>query len=176
MAASQRKSPDTVRPQPHRFRMNVPQADESVLAWMKVQDNPSLSLRMLVRENIERHGYIDVMNRPVDQLPKRGRPATSEEESAARPEPAPAAPALHLVPPAAAPDAPAASTDLDLTPDPAPVPELLGIAMQSPALAPALAAPASQPAAAVAPAPDPSLPEPPAGNQMDVNDIFTSIR
>ena len=71
----------TVKPQPHRFRVSVPAADEAVLVWMNLQDNPSLSVRMLIRESIERLGYLDVFNRPVAQLPPRGRPVGPEEES-----------------------------------------------------------------------------------------------
>jgi hypothetical protein len=187
MAASQgkaaaRAAEEAVRPQPQRFRVNVPVADEAVLAWMGVQDNHSLSVRMLIRESIERHGYIDVMNRPVDQLPKRGRPATAEEEAAdtaraaraAQPQPT-APPVLHVVPPAAAaPVSPAASADLDLTPEPSAAPELLGIALESPALVPAAA---PQPVAApVVSAPAPSGPEPSSSGQMEVNDIFSTLR
>jgi hypothetical protein len=186
MAASQgkaaaRAAEEAVRPQPQRFRVNVPVADEAVLAWMRVQDNHSLSVRMLIRESIERHGYIDVMNRPVDQLPKRGRPATAEEEAAdaaratraPQPQP-PAPPVLHLLPPAAAaPVPPTASADLDLTEEQSSGPELLGIALESQALA---QTPPPQPVAPVVSAPAPSDPEPSSSGQMDVNDIFTSIR
>jgi hypothetical protein len=186
MAASQSKvvaraAEQTVRPQPQRFRVNVPVADEAVLTWMGLQDNHSLSVRMLIRESIERHGYVDVVNKPVDQLPKRGRPATSEEEAAAaaqaaratRPQPA-APPVLHLLPPA--PAAPAASADLDLTPEQSNGPELLGIALESPAR---VQTPAPQPVVPVAPVaaiPAPSEPEQSSSGQFDVNDIFTSIR
>jgi hypothetical protein len=74
----------TMKPQPHRFRLSVPAADEAVLMWMNLQDNPSLSVRMLIRESIERLGYVDVINRPVAQLPTRGRPGGPEEESTER--------------------------------------------------------------------------------------------
>jgi hypothetical protein len=187
MAASQgkaaaRSAEEAVRPQPQRFRVNVPVADEAVIAWMGVQDNHSLSVRMLIRESIERHGYIDVMNRPVDQLPKRGRPAaTDAEQFEAIPvrEPQPPAPAVQLLPPVPearpVPVAPsAASADLDLTAEAVRVPELLGIALEAPAMVPA---PAPQMAAAPAASmPAPASPEPSSSGQFDVNDIFTSIR
>ncbi|MCB5280323.1 hypothetical protein [Arthrobacter sp. ES1] len=185
MAASQgrvaaRAAEETVRPQPQRFRVNVPAADEAVLAWMALQDNHSLSVRMLIRESIERNGYIDVVNKPVDQLPKRGRPTVSEDE---QPDAAPAGqatqappsapPVLHLLPPAAeAPVSPAASADLDLTPEQSSAPELLGIALESPVLVPT----APQPAAPAVSIPAPPAPEQPSSGQLDVNDIFTSIR
>lgn len=179
--AAARAAEEAVRPQPQRFRVNVPVADEAVLAWMGVQDNHSLSVRMLIRESIERHGYIDVMNRPVDQLPKRGRPITAEEEAAdtaraaraTQPQP-PAPPVLHLLPPAAAaPVPPAASVDLDLTEEQTSGPELLGIALESPALVPVAVPQQAAPAVSI---PAPSEPEQSLSGQVDVNDIFTSIR
>lgn len=68
----------SVKPQPQRFRLSVPAADEAVLMWMELQDNPSSSVRMLIRESIERLGYVDVVNRPVVQLPPSGRPVAPE--------------------------------------------------------------------------------------------------
>jgi hypothetical protein len=181
MAASQSKvaaraAEQAVRPQPQRFRVNVPVADEAVLTWMGLQDNHSLSVRMLIRESIERHGYVDVVNKPVDQLPKRGRPTVSEDEQfdallARQPQP-PAPPVLHLLPPAAAP-APVASADLDLTAEQDSGPELLGIALESPAL---VQTPAPQTVATVAPIPAPSDPEPSSSGHMEVNDIFSTLR
>lgn len=47
---------------PRRYRVSVPEADESVVTWMELQQNPSLSVRMLIRESIERHGYVDFVN------------------------------------------------------------------------------------------------------------------
>lgn len=70
------------KPEPHRYRVSVPVADEAVAAWMELQDDRSLSVRMLIRESIARLGYVDVVNRPVDQLPKRGRPAGQGEDEA----------------------------------------------------------------------------------------------
>lgn len=68
MSARSRSDP------PHRLRITVPASDTSVLRWLEVQESPSISLRMLVRAAIERDGYTDVLTRPVDQLPRRGRP------------------------------------------------------------------------------------------------------
>lgn len=65
------------RPAVHRFRVSVPSADQPVLAWLAAQDNVSVSLRLLVREAIERDGYCDVLTRPVTQQPRRGRPPGS---------------------------------------------------------------------------------------------------
>lgn len=70
------------RPEPRRIRLTVPQADQSVLEWLDQQDDTSASMRALIRESIARDGYVDVINRPVEQQPKRGRPlAVSDEQS-----------------------------------------------------------------------------------------------
>lgn len=83
MTARPSKADTPAKPQPHRFRVSVPAADEAVVAWMELQDNQSLSVRMLIRESIERNGYIDVVNRPVSQLPRQGRPTGPSEEARA---------------------------------------------------------------------------------------------
>lgn len=67
------------RPQARRFRVSVPDADESVLAWIGAQSDLSASVRSLIREAIERHGYRDATCYPVAQQPRRGRPPKSTE-------------------------------------------------------------------------------------------------
>lgn len=62
------------RPQSRRFRVSVPEADESVLAWIGAQSDLSASVRSLIRDAIERHGYRDATCYPVQQQPRRGRP------------------------------------------------------------------------------------------------------
>ncbi|MET3172964.1 UNVERIFIED_ORG: hypothetical protein ABIB52_000792 [Arthrobacter sp. UYCu721] len=161
--------------QPQRFRVSVPAADEAVLAWMDLQDNPSLSVRMLIRENIERNGYVDVINRPVAQLPKRGRPPGSEDEQVDAADqagtPSAAAPTQPVRQPAAA------TTDLDLSQEAPREPELLGIALEDPTLG---RTPSQQPAPQQDAAPDsspiPSEPEQPSSGQIEVNDIFSTLR
>ena len=69
------------RPQSRRFRVSVPEADESVLAWICAQSDPSASVRSLIREAIERHGYRDATCYPVQQQPRRGRPPKSTEQA-----------------------------------------------------------------------------------------------
>jgi hypothetical protein len=56
----------------------VPEADESVLAWIGAQSDLSASVRSLIREAIERHGYRDATCYPVQQQPRRGRPPKLE--------------------------------------------------------------------------------------------------
>lgn len=69
------------RPQSRRFRVSVPEADESVLAWIGAQSDLSASVRSLIREAIERHGYRDATCYPVQQQPRRGRPPKSTEQA-----------------------------------------------------------------------------------------------
>jgi hypothetical protein len=52
-----------------RKRISIPKADESVLAWWDAQKDPGLSVRLLVRNEIERSGYTDLAYRPVTKLP-----------------------------------------------------------------------------------------------------------
>lgn len=68
--------------EPRRLRWSVPAADVSVNEWLDVQEHISSSLRLLIRESIEREGYIDVVNKPVEQLPRRGRPPQAEAAEA----------------------------------------------------------------------------------------------
>lgn len=76
------------RPTPKRFRVSVPETDESVLAWIGAQSDLSNSVRALIRESIERNGYRDATCYPVVQQPRRGRPPknTDEAENATVPE------------------------------------------------------------------------------------------
>lgn len=65
-----------------RKRISIPRADDSALAWWATQNDPSLSVRLLIRNEIERSGYTDVAFRPVAQLPRRGRPPGTGSEAA----------------------------------------------------------------------------------------------
>ena len=70
------------RPTPKRFRVSVPETDESVLAWIGAQSDLSNSVRALIRESIERNGYRDATCYPVQQQPRRGRPPkVADDES-----------------------------------------------------------------------------------------------
>lgn len=60
--------------EPRKVRWTVPAADTSVIEWLNEQADISQSIRLLIRESIQRDGYIDVFYKPVDQLPRRGRP------------------------------------------------------------------------------------------------------
>ena len=76
------------RPVSRRFRVSVPDTDESVLTWIGAQSDLSASVRVLIRESIERNGYRDATCYPVVQQPRRGRPPknTDEAENAIVPE------------------------------------------------------------------------------------------
>lgn len=167
--------------EPKRIRVNVPVADESVLAWFELQENHSLSVRQLIRESIERYGYVDIVNRPVAQLPKRGRPPVQGEEgfqaTGAEQQPAEAAAETGRIQSRAdearTERAPGLA-ELDLSEPESGGPELLGIALQVPALVPT-----PPPGEKVQQAPDeptPADPAPPSGGQQEVNDIFASLR
>lgn len=52
--------------------------DEATLRWWDAQENPSISLQLLIREEIERNGFTDKLNAPVSQQPRRGRPPKGE--------------------------------------------------------------------------------------------------
>ncbi|TLS44886.1 hypothetical protein FE633_17195 [Streptomyces montanus] len=58
----------------------MPAADTSVIKWLDQQENISQSLRLLIRESIQRDGYVDAYYRPVEQLPRRGRPPLENTE------------------------------------------------------------------------------------------------
>jgi hypothetical protein len=73
-------SPEELR----RLRWSVPAADVSVNEWLNAQASISQSLRLLIRESIERDGFIDVTYRPVKQLPRRGRPPQGEADEEIR--------------------------------------------------------------------------------------------
>lgn len=52
-----------------RKRVSIPRADESVLSWWDAQHDAGLSVRMLIRAEIERSGYVDVAYRPLSKFP-----------------------------------------------------------------------------------------------------------
>lgn len=57
-----------------RKRISIPRVDESTLAWWELQQDAGVSIRMLIRAEIQRNGMTDVVNVPVTQQPRRGRP------------------------------------------------------------------------------------------------------
>ena len=67
------------RQEPLRRRISIPQVDTSTQRWWEAQDDPSVSIRLLIREEIEKNGYVDKLNHPVEQQPRRGRPPAGAE-------------------------------------------------------------------------------------------------
>lgn len=83
-AASDADATDsTVSHEASRYRFSVPVRDESVERWIAEQSTLSHSLRQIIREAIERDGFVDVTCRPVKQLPRRGRPPQDSATSSA---------------------------------------------------------------------------------------------
>jgi hypothetical protein len=116
-----------------RKRISIPKADDSVLAWWDVQKDAALSVRLLIRNEIERNGYTDAAYRPVAQLPRRGRPpgvgvdgvedADGAEDIGSYATDAPVlAPAVAPVPAPVVPAAVAESVAAPVAPTQAPVP------------------------------------------------------
>lgn len=73
------------KPEPIRKRLTIPGVNRSVLTWFELQDDASASVRHLIQESIQRDGYIDVINRPVEQQPRRGRPPAESTQPPAGP-------------------------------------------------------------------------------------------
>lgn len=137
--------------------------DDSVAEWMALQHDHSASLRLLVRESIQRDGYVDVVNRPVAQLPRRGRPSTGAEDEleqgeAVRPTPAPQVQAVTPIEVEATVD----------EPDPVPVPVPVAAEVEDD-VDPEPIPPAPVAEAEVAETP-------PAPVSADVNDMLTMLR
>lgn len=160
----------SVKPQPQRFRVSVPAADEAVLEWMNLQDNPSLSIRMLIRESIERLGYVDVVNRPVAQLPTRGRPVAPAEDSTETRRNAEAAGAPAAVVQQVA--LPAASVDLGLGQETNTEPEIRGVALEAPAWVQKSVPKQDDVHTSSSSSPEPEQPS----VGQEVNDIFSMLR
>lgn len=63
-----------------RYRLSVPEEDAAVAEWLENQLNYSLSIRLLIRQDIMRHGTSDVTCRDVQQTVKKAKP---QKQSAA---------------------------------------------------------------------------------------------
>lgn len=128
-----------------RKRISIPKADDSVLAWWEVQKDSGLSVRLLIRNEIERNGYTDAAFRPVAQLPRRGRPPGADLDGVEDADGAEAigsyatdAPVLAVSPaPALAPVAVAEPVAAPVAPTRAPVLVAAAVAAPAPVQAPA---------------------------------------
>lgn len=108
----------TSRDTSERKRLSIPRADRSVLEWWDLQHDVGLSVRMLIRAEIERSGYVDTAYQPVSQQPRRGRPPVAVDEAAIVRDTAEAEPVTHPV--AATPAAAARSNATPVEAAPAP--------------------------------------------------------
>ncbi|MER7798225.1 hypothetical protein [Microbacterium sp. NPDC096154] len=75
-----------------KVQITVPVADVSVIEWLGMQHSASESVRRLIRESVEREGFVDVANRPVKPLSAVPEPVAVPDARAAALEPAPVAP------------------------------------------------------------------------------------
>lgn len=73
-SAANGAEPERKSSAPRRLRWSVPAVDGSTNRWLDLQNDISHSLQLLIRESIQHDGYIDVVNRAVEQMPRRGRP------------------------------------------------------------------------------------------------------
>ncbi|MFJ7280358.1 hypothetical protein [Kitasatospora sp. NPDC098663] len=147
--------------EPRKVRWTVPAADTSVIEWLDQQENISQSLRQLIRESIQRDGYIDVFYKPVDQLPRRGRPpleiTEQREDDEATTEPRPA---VRLV---QSQQQPVVTDQADVVAQTAPAPA--PVSRPEPAPAPVETAEASVP-----------IPPPEPPKQASIDEIMASTR
>lgn len=151
-----------------RKRISIPTADESTLMWWDAQGDPGLSVRLLIRAEIERNGYTDTAFRPVEQQPRRGRPPRFEGDTEGAGEYVQQGPAPVTDPaPVPAPAAPVAT---------APVPAAAPAAVKPVVAVPAPAPVATPPTPAARPAPAPvAAPVPPAATDgFGIDDLMNS--
>ncbi|PZF55282.1 hypothetical protein DEJ23_12370 [Curtobacterium sp. MCSS17_008] len=50
-----------------RKRISIPRVDTSVLDWWEQQHDVGMSIRVLIRREIERSGYTDIVHGRVEQ-------------------------------------------------------------------------------------------------------------
>ncbi|PZE69300.1 hypothetical protein DEJ27_08430 [Curtobacterium sp. MCPF17_018] len=50
-----------------RKRISIPKVDTSVLDWWERQHDAGMSIRLLIRREIERSGYTDIVHGRVEQ-------------------------------------------------------------------------------------------------------------
>jgi len=70
------KKTDTQR----AYKVVVPNGDCSVIEWMDMQDDPSVSIRLLVKDYISRKGFQDIACTPAEYSPV-GRKSLAAREA-----------------------------------------------------------------------------------------------
>lgn len=61
------------------YKIDVPNGDTTVNEWMSLQDDPSASVRLLIRQHVKQNGMVDITCMPVDYSPV-GRKAAALKE------------------------------------------------------------------------------------------------
>lgn len=67
-----------------RIRLSIPRDDVAAVEWLEKQYTPSMSIRMLIRDAIEKYGMRDFFATDKDeirQLPRRGRPPKTVDDA-----------------------------------------------------------------------------------------------
>ena len=64
-----------------RFPIDVPNGDVSVIEWFNIQDDPSVSIRLIIKDFIQRKGMIDAACVPVDYSPVGRKASVLKEQS-----------------------------------------------------------------------------------------------
>ena len=62
-----------------RYRISVPEQDTAVHEWIKNQLNVSMSIRMLIKDDINQNGYSDLTCRVNRELPKTAEMSDVQE-------------------------------------------------------------------------------------------------
>lgn len=62
-----------------RYRISVPEQDTAVHEWIKNQLNVSMSIRMLIKDDINQNGYSDLTCRVNRELPKTAETSDVQE-------------------------------------------------------------------------------------------------
>lgn len=58
----------------HTYKIDVPNGDVSVIDWLEMQDNVSISIRLLIKDYITRKGFNDVACLPAEYNPVGRKP------------------------------------------------------------------------------------------------------
>lgn len=51
-----------------RPRLRIPRSDDVVIEWMEIQDNPSQSIRLLIKSYVAQNGYTDAVDQLIDKM------------------------------------------------------------------------------------------------------------
>lgn len=110
-----------------KYRLSVPQKDASVQKWLDEQINISISIRHLIRKDIEQNGYTDVTCRDIEPITQSvTQPAQkTAKKPTPKPVPKPAQEQVTNVPPPEPRNVVAQQPQImpHIEPEPAPIPQ-----------------------------------------------------